>query len=321
MRPGGTARQHRARPAGRRGRAVRRARRRAPGGRADWTCTRASRARPTTGSATSTPSSSPRTSRAVPGWRCSTRCGRCSRTSGRSRRVPCRGTAGGTVIAGLVTARTVALEDLDFTRIARPGDTVLWSPGAAEPVPLVERLLAQRHRIGPFTRCCSPAPATPTSRGRNTPTPSASSPGALSGAAGCSATAAPRKCSRCTCRSSAGWWPSGALPVDVVIAQFAVNDRGEPSHGVASSIVGAAARRARTVVAELNDAAPWTHSRHPPGRVDLAVRTSRPLVEVARRAADRDRRADRHAGRRADRERATVQLGIGGVPIGGRPAR
>jgi acyl-CoA hydrolase len=217
------------------------------------------------------------------------------------------------VSAGLVAARTVALEDLDFTRVVRSGDTVLWSPGAAEPVPLVERLLEQRHRIGPFTVLLAGAGYTDLARPEHADTVRFLAPGAVGS-------------SRLLCDSGAAevlpvhlseiarLVASGALPIHVVIAQLALNDRGEPSHGVASSIVGAAARRARTVVAELNGCAPWTHSRHPPGPVDLAVRTSRPLVEVAQRppSATDELIAARVVALIG--ERATVQLGIGGVP-------
>jgi acyl-CoA hydrolase len=217
------------------------------------------------------------------------------------------------VSAGLVTARTVALEDLDFTRVVRPGDTVLWSPGAAEPVAVVERLLAQRHRIGPFTVLLAGAGYTDLARPEHADTVRFLTGGAVGS-------------SRLLCDSGtaevlpvhlselARLVASGTLPVDVVIAQLTVNERGEPSHGVASSFVGAAARQARTVVAELNGGAPWTHSRHPPGRVDLAVRTSRPLVEVAQRPPSPTDELIAAGVVELIGDHATVQLGIGGVP-------
>ncbi|MGO4840243.1 4-hydroxybutyrate CoA-transferase, partial [Rhizobiaceae sp. 2RAB30] len=42
------------------------------------------------------------------------------------------------------------MADIDFTEIVRPGDTVMWSQGVAEPAGLIRRLMAQRHAIGPF---------------------------------------------------------------------------------------------------------------------------------------------------------------------------
>ncbi|HEY9218251.1 MAG TPA: hypothetical protein VIO94_09390, partial [Phenylobacterium sp.] len=40
--------------------------------------------------------------------------------------------------------------DIDFRALVRPGDMVTWTPGAGEPLTLIEQLLAQRHEIGPF---------------------------------------------------------------------------------------------------------------------------------------------------------------------------
>ena len=46
--------------------------------------------------------------------------------------------------------RRVPLDQVDFASLVRPGDTVMWSQGAAEPSSLLERLLAQREHIGHF---------------------------------------------------------------------------------------------------------------------------------------------------------------------------
>src|ERR1700723_3810768 len=40
---------------------------------------------------------------------------------------------------------------LDFTPIIRPGDHIVWGQGSGEPQTLVERLIEQRHRIGPVS--------------------------------------------------------------------------------------------------------------------------------------------------------------------------
>src|SRR5580658_3992220 len=38
---------------------------------------------------------------------------------------------------------------LDLTGMNRPGDHIVWGQGSGEPQTLVERLVEQRHRIGP----------------------------------------------------------------------------------------------------------------------------------------------------------------------------
>jgi acetyl-CoA hydrolase len=211
--------------------------------------------------------------------------------------------------------RPIALDDLDLTRIVRPGDTVLWTHGVGEPLPLVERLLAQRHRIGRFTVLLAGAGYADLVRPEHADVIRFLVGGAVgSNRALCDAGAA--DILPCHLSEMPHLIRSGIVPIDVVIAQFSEDARGVLSHGAASGFVGTAIRAARTVVAELNDQAPWTHSRQPvdAARVDVAVRTSRKLVEVPARppsAAD-ERIAARVVELIADR--AVVQLGIGGVP-------
>src|ERR1700687_907599 len=51
-------------------------------------------------------------------------------------------------------ARTVTKElaphPPDLAAIVRPGDTVMWGQSTAEPLPLTQALMAQRHAIGRF---------------------------------------------------------------------------------------------------------------------------------------------------------------------------
>jgi hypothetical protein len=48
-------------------------------------------------------------------------------------------------------------EDLELARYIRPGDTVVWAQGTAEPLTLSEALVRQRHAIGPITLFLGPA--------------------------------------------------------------------------------------------------------------------------------------------------------------------
>ncbi|MEV7007325.1 acetyl-CoA hydrolase/transferase C-terminal domain-containing protein [Streptosporangium sp. NPDC051022] len=211
--------------------------------------------------------------------------------------------------------RTVALADLDFTRLVRPGDTVLWTQGVGEPLPLVERLLARRHDIGGFSVLYGGAGYADVVRPEHADVISFLTPGAVGG-------------NRVLCAAGAAdILPShlsdipklitaGVLRVDVVIAQLSEDERGTLSFGPAGGYVDTAIRSARTVVAEINDQAPWTHSRHPvdAGRLDVVVRTSRPLVEVTSRAPSATDTAIAENVVDLVADGATVQIGIGAVP-------
>jgi hypothetical protein len=49
-----------------------------------------------------------------------------------------------------IVAKELELSALDLGAIVRPGDGVMWGQADAEPVPLTQALMAQRHAIGNF---------------------------------------------------------------------------------------------------------------------------------------------------------------------------
>lgn len=215
----------------------------------------------------------------------------------------------------IAPTRTVALADLDFTRIVRRDDTVLWTQGAGEPLPLIERLLEQRHAIGAFTVLFAGAGFTDVVRPEHADVISFLTSGAVgSHRALCAAGVADILPSHLS--DLPRFIAAGALRVDVVIAQLSQDARGAFSFGAASGFVDTAIASARTVVAEVNEQAPWTYARHPVdgSRIELAVRTSRPLVEVPSRPRSAVEVAiAEHVGNLIS-DGATVQLGIGAVP-------
>ncbi|GII97068.1 acetyl-CoA hydrolase/transferase family protein [Sinosporangium siamense] len=211
--------------------------------------------------------------------------------------------------------RAVALADLDFTRIVRPGDTVLWTQGVGEPLPLMERLLAQRHDIGRFSVLYGGAGFAEVVRPEHADVISFQTLGAVGSNRALTA-AGVADILPCHLSDLPRLIAGGVLRVDVVIAQLSENDRGELSYGPAGGYVATTIPTARTVVAEINDQAPWTHSRHPVDarRIDIAVRTSRPLVEVKSRPASAIDEAIAANVVDLVPDGATVQLGIGSVP-------
>ncbi|MCM2391885.1 acetyl-CoA hydrolase/transferase family protein [Streptomyces albipurpureus] len=212
-------------------------------------------------------------------------------------------------------ARVTTLDAVDFTAIVRPGDTVLWTQGAGEPLPLIERLLAQRHAIGGFHVVFGGAGFTDVVRPGHADVLSFTGLGAVGS-------------QRALCRAGAmeilpihlselsRLITSRTLRIDVVLAQVSENARGELSLSAAGGCAAAALSSARTVIAEVNEQAPWTFSQHPldAGLIDLAVHTSRPLVEVPSRPPSTVDLAIAAQVAGLISDGSTVQLGIGSVP-------
>jgi acetyl-CoA hydrolase len=109
----------------------------------------------------------------------------------------------------------------------------------------------------------------------------------------------------------------GTLAPDVAFVLLAPTDEGARfSLGPTSDYIGAAIRHARVVIAEIDEQAPWTlgDTIVAAGDIDVAVRSSRPLVEVAAPRVGATERAI--AGLVAERvpDGAVLQFGIGAIP-------
>jgi acyl-CoA hydrolase len=204
---------------------------------------------------------------------------------------------------------------LDLARHVRAGDSVLWGQGTAEPLTLSEALVAQRAEIGrigvfigpSYSRTLSPEHADTLSLksycaiGNNQKLAKAGVleiiPSHYSGIPGLIANA--------------------AIACDVVFLQLAAeNENGELSLGLANDYLLDAARRARIVIAEVNDNVPWTHAAGELRelRIDYLLRTSRTLVEMPPvRIGDNERKIAAHAAQFIG-DGATLEMGIGSVP-------
>jgi acetyl-CoA hydrolase len=206
-------------------------------------------------------------------------------------------------------------QDVDLAKWIRPGDVVAWTQGAGEPISLVERLLEQRHEIGPFRVLLGTSYA-----GLVTEEHADVISFIGFGVVGTSKRlAAARKMDILPINLSEAprLLASGRLHVDVLMLQ--VSDRSASpgySLGAVNGYVHEAIAHARSVIVEVNTQAPWTSSRTAvdPGDVSLAVRSERPLVEVIERApTPTDKAIARHIAHLVP-DGATLQLGIGGVP-------
>lgn len=204
---------------------------------------------------------------------------------------------------------------VDFAAIVRPGDTVLWTHGAGEPVDLVAGLLSARHDIGPFRVVLGGAGYARTVRPEHADMVRFVGFGAVGSNRALAAAGAldivPSHLSALPELGRAG------LRADVVIAQLSRHPvTGQLSLGTTVGYLDEAIRAARVVVAEVNEQAPWMHStaRVDEDDLDLVVETDRPLVRVpAPSAGEAERRIGEHVASLIE-DGAVLQLGIGGVP-------
>ena len=167
-------------------------------------------------------------------------------------------------------------ESLELARFIRPGDAVVVGQACAEPLTLSEALAAQRVAIGGCHVFLGPAFA-----GTFRPEHADHLAFTAYAASGSNqALARARKLDVLPCHYSAlpRLFSSGKCPADVVLMQVGPAAGDGFSLGLANDHIIDAARRARVVIAELNDQVPDTPGSAVPGdiRIDVLMRTSRP---------------------------------------------
>lgn len=207
-----------------------------------------------------------------------------------------------------------SVDEIDFSRMVRAGDTVIWTQGPGEPTALLEKLLDQRHAIGRFGMFVGAGYS-------NTVRPEHGDVISFTGLGGVGTNR--RLCDAQLMNvipSHLSGVPAmlagGALVSDVVLLQLSRNHCGELSFGPTNSYVQAAMGRARVVIAEVNDQAPWTYAKAPVDerRLHGIVRTSRMIVQLRDKPADTTEQAiARHMAAHVP-DGATLQVGIGGLP-------
>jgi acetyl-CoA hydrolase len=209
----------------------------------------------------------------------------------------------------------IAAGELDFSRFIQAGDSVLWSQGTAEPQTLTETLMRQRAAIGHFGVFIGPSYS-------STLRPEHADFVAIKSYCGIGnnqklAQAGVLDILPCHYSQLTGLVASGAVACDVVLLSLsAENSAGEFSPGVANDYVLDAARRARVVIAEVNDRLPWTFGADELRglRIDWVVRSSRPVLELpASVPGDIENRIAAHAGSFIGDD-ATLEMGIGSIP-------
>jgi acyl-CoA hydrolase len=208
----------------------------------------------------------------------------------------------------------ITAEAVDLTSVIRPGDTVIWSQGPSEPMALTQALVKQRHQIGKFraflgscySKTFEPAQADCIDfigMGAVGFTRKILEAGAL-------------QVIPCHLSELASMIRNGVLKIDVVLLQVSMDDRGAYSYGSVCSYLSEAVRTARTVVAEVNEQAPWTNCVESldAGSIGHYVRVSRPLIAVPSREWTAEDAAIARNVAPLIEDGATLQVGIGTLP-------
>jgi acyl-CoA hydrolase len=210
---------------------------------------------------------------------------------------------------------SINVESLDFRRWLRPGDAIWCGQGAAEPLPLTERLVRQAPFIGPISVFAGMLYSSTFSRITGDTIRLFGYGGIGKGRALIDAgtmNVVPAHYSQL-----APLVDQGALRCDVLLLQLSgEGPNGRPSFGLAHDYLALLAQRARVVIAEINEKMPWTYGSEAAVRtmrVNAVIRTSRPLPATpAIEIGEIERRiADCVAAFIGDR--AVVQPGIGAV--------
>lgn len=205
--------------------------------------------------------------------------------------------------------QVVGPEEIDFTRIVRPGDLVVWSQACAEPLVLTAGLARQRHGIGGFSAFVGISLGTVMDPDHAD---------CISFRSFC-ATGANRRLIEAG-RLDILPLHYSRLPawleqrVDVLLLQLARCPDGGYSLSAACDYVAGLVGRARLVVAEINAQAPVTDARIPAERIDIAVEVDYPPAELARAApSPAERRVAANVAGLVE-DGATLQFGLGSVP-------
>ncbi len=210
----------------------------------------------------------------------------------------------------------IDLQNVDFAKIIRPGDHIVWGQGSGEPVTLVERLVEQRHAIGPVSVFLGGTCYSNTLRPEHADVITFSGFGAI-GALRRMAAAGALQIIPCHLSQTPGYFRDGKIGCDVLFLHLSGPDeRGQYSYSLANDYLQFAMARARVVIAEVNELAPWTYfdGRLDPSRLDYIVRVSRPVMEIQPAAFGPVEEAIAGHIARFIEDGTTIQMGIGAIP-------
>lgn len=208
----------------------------------------------------------------------------------------------------------VTPESLDLRQFLRPGDHVVLGQACGEPTTLVEALIEQGTSIGSLSAFIATSFS-----GLFTPESAAAFRLQSMGAIG-----ALRSMTKANAldvipvhvSQVAPLIASGAMACDVAMIQVSPADAaGNHSCGLICDYVRAAVDKARVVIAEVNEAVPFTHGETiPASAIDVAVKVARAPVEVPpAKISEIDEAIARHCAAYIG-DGSVIQTGVGAVP-------
>ena len=208
----------------------------------------------------------------------------------------------------------VSPENFDLTQFLRPGDRIVLGQACGEPSTLIEALIAQGRDIGGLSAFIATSFS-----GMFTPETAASF--ALSSMGAIGALRSMTKAGKlgvipCHVGQVGPLIARGAIPCDVAMVQVSPADAdGNHSFGLVSDHTQAMVAKARLVIAEVNEAVPYTFGELlPAAKIDVAVHTSRSPIEVPpAKISETDEAIARHCAQFIG-DGAVIQTGVGAVP-------
>ncbi|EIT68967.1 MULTISPECIES: acetyl-CoA hydrolase/transferase family protein [Hydrocarboniphaga] len=203
---------------------------------------------------------------------------------------------------------------LDLGKFLKRGDRIVWGQACGEPQSLIEALIMQASGIGELSAFAGTSFSkllTPEAAGQF----SLSSMGAI-GTLRTLTAAHTLGVVPCHVSQIGPMIEQGIIGCDVAFVQVSpADENGEHSFGLIADYVQSAVKKARVVIAEVNDQVPYTHGeRLPASRIDCAVQVSRMPVEVAAaRIGETDEAIAKFAAAYIE-DGSVLQTGVGAVP-------
>lgn len=210
----------------------------------------------------------------------------------------------------------IPLRNLDLTAIIRPGDHIVWGQGTGEPMALVEKLIEQRHAIGKVDAFLGGTGYGVAYKPEHADSITFSGFGAI-GTPRRLAAAGALQIIPCHLSQLPSYFLDGIVGSDVVFLHLSIPDEhGQYSYSLANDYLQFAMKRARVVIAEINDQAPWTYfeGQLDTSRIDYIVPVSRPIMELAPTEFGTVERAIAHNIAQYIEDGTTIEMGIGAIP-------
>jgi len=212
--------------------------------------------------------------------------------------------------------KVISLQDLDLAGIIRDGDHIVWGSGTGEPVALIKKFLERRHRIGFTSVFLGGISYTDTLKPEHADRVTFSGFGAMARLRGFCRAGALRVIP-CHLSALCGYLETGIIGSDVVLIKLsAADDYGQHSFSLENDYLQAAMKRARVVIAEVNDQLPWTYfeGNLDASRIDYIVHTSESPIEVPSATLGAiEKQIAQHISNYIE-DGSTIEIGIGAIP-------